>query len=133
MPNTYRSMGLYIQLPKTSSMMQTVKTTVCHLNYCSSFLVDKGYFGKNSYVSSVYKLNGILKIGWLWVICFIRNEKGTGAEMYPAILSGIVSGSASVSYWPVFSSISSNSPRSRCESWLGVVSFSLVNECESIL
>ena len=40
--------------------------------------------------------------------------------MYPTILSG----SAPVSYWPVFSSIPSNSPRSHCEIQLSVVSFS---------
>ena len=65
MPITDRSMGLYIQLPKISSRIQTVKTTVCHLNFCSSFLVDRGYLvGKNSHVSSIYKLNSILKIGY---------------------------------------------------------------------
>ena len=31
-----------------------------------------------------------------------RNEKGTGAEMRPAIVSGIVTGDAPVSYWPFF-------------------------------
>ena len=31
-----------------------------------------------------------------------RNEKGTGAEMRPAIVSGIVIGDALVSYWLVF-------------------------------
>ena len=71
-------------------------------------------------MSSLYKLNGILKIVWLWAICYIGNEKGTGAEMYPTILSG----SAPVSYWPVFSSIPSNSPRSHCERQPSVVSFS---------
>ena len=30
-----------------------------------------------------------------------RNEKGTGAEMRPAIVSGSVTGDAPVSYWPV--------------------------------
>ena len=29
--------------------------------------------------------------------------KGTGAEMRPAVVSGIVTGGASVSYWPIFS------------------------------
>ena len=76
-------------------MIQTLKTTVCHLNYCSSFLVDRGYsVGKNSHVSSIYKLNGILEIGYLPY----KKQKGTGAEMYPTILCGIVSGSAPVSY-----------------------------------
>ena len=31
-----------------------------------------------------------------------RNEKGAGAEMRPAIVSGIVIGDALVSYWLVF-------------------------------
>ena len=30
-----------------------------------------------------------------------RNERGTGAEMRPAIVSGSVTGDALVSYWPV--------------------------------
>ena len=29
-----------------------------------------------------------------------RKEKGTGAEVRPAVVSGIVTGDASVSYWP---------------------------------
>ena len=32
-----------------------------------------------------------------------RNERGTGAEMRLAIVSGIVTGNAPVSYWPFFS------------------------------
>ena len=31
----------------------------------------------------------------------LRNEKGTGAEMRRAIVSGIVTGDVSVSYWPI--------------------------------
>ena len=41
-----------------------------------------------------------------------RNEKETGDEMSPAIVSGIVTGDAPFSYWPVFSRFHSNSPRS---------------------
>ena len=37
---------------------------------------------------------------------FFRNEKGTGAEMCPAIVCGIVIRDASVSYWPMFSPLS---------------------------
>ena len=44
-----------------------------------------------------------------------RNEKGTGAEMRPAIASGIVTGHAPVSYWPILLSLPSNSPRRLCE------------------
>ena len=44
-----------------------------------------------------------------------RNEKGTGAEMRPAIVSGIVIGDALVSYWLVFFTFPSNSPRLLCE------------------
>ena len=43
------------------------------------------------------------------------NEKGTGAEMCPAIVSGIVTGNTKVSYWSVFVPVSSNNPRSLCE------------------
>ena len=31
------------------------------------------------------------------------NEKGTGGEICPAVVSGIVTGNAPVSYWPIFS------------------------------
>ena len=34
-----------------------------------------------------------------------RNERGTGAEMHPAVVSGIVTGDASISYWPIFFSL----------------------------
>ena len=44
-----------------------------------------------------------------------RNENGTGAEMHPAIVSGIVTEDALVSYWSIFSVVSSNSSRSLCE------------------
>ena len=31
-----------------------------------------------------------------------RNEKGTRDEMRPTIVSGIVTGGALISYWPIF-------------------------------
>ena len=34
---------------------------------------------------------------------YFRNNKETGAEKCPAIVSGIVTGDAPVSYWPIFS------------------------------
>ena len=34
-------------------------------------------------------------------IAHFRNEKGTGAYMRPAIVSGSVTGDTPVSYWPV--------------------------------
>ena len=34
---------------------------------------------------------------------FRNAEKGTGAEMCPAIVSGIVTSDTSVSYWPILS------------------------------
>ena len=46
--------------------------------------------------------------------CRIR-EEGTGTEMRSAIVSGIVLGDLPVSYWPVFSPVPSNSPRSLSE------------------
>ena len=36
-------------------------------------------------------------------IRLFRNEKITGAEMRRAIVSGIATGDALVSYWPIFS------------------------------
>ena len=33
---------------------------------------------------------------------YVRNKVGTGAEMRPAIVSGIVTGDVPVSYWPIF-------------------------------
>ena len=38
----------------------------------------------------------------LVTIRHFRNAKRTGAEMCPAIVSGIVTGDAPVSYWPVW-------------------------------
>ena len=42
--------------------------------------------------------------------------EGTGAEMRPAMVSGIVTGDAPVSYWPIFSPVPRERPRSLCES-----------------
>ena len=36
--------------------------------------------------------------------------------MSPAVVSGIVTGDASVSYWPIFFPVASNSPRRLCVS-----------------
>ena len=33
---------------------------------------------------------------------YVRNKVGTGAEIHPAIVSGIVTGDVPVSYWPIF-------------------------------
>ena len=46
----------------------------------------------------------------------VGNEEGIGGEMCVASVSGIVTGHVSVNYWPVFSSVPSNSPRSLRES-----------------
>ena len=40
-------------------------------------------------------------ISRLEIVCHWRNKKGTGAEMRPAVVSGIVTGHAPVSYWPI--------------------------------
>ena len=41
---------------------------------------------------------------------YVRNKVGTGAEVRPAIASGIVTGDVPVSYWPIFLlPVSSNS------------------------
>ena len=53
----------------------------------------------------------------LFAIRRVRNaEQGTGAEMRPIIVFGIVTGDASVSYWLILSPVSSNSFVSLCES-----------------
>ena len=57
-------------------------------------------------------------------IYHFRNEKRTGAEMRPAIKSGILTTDAPLSYWPMCFPVPINSPRSLCESKLGPVSFS---------
>ena len=41
----------------------------------------------------------------LRAIFHYRNERGTGAEMHPAVVSGIVTGDAPISYWPIFFSL----------------------------
>ena len=50
---------------------------------------------------------------------FRNVEKGTGAEVRPVIVSGIVTGDASVSYWLILSPVPSNHDNtfvSLCES-----------------
>ena len=47
-------------------------------------------------------------IGYIFEVCIhttilhVRNEKGTGADICPTIVSGIVTGDPPVSYWPIF-------------------------------
>ena len=53
----------------------------------------------------------------------LKNDKGSGAEMRPAIVSGIVTQDAPFSYWPIFFPVPSNNPRSLRESQHGPVSF----------
>ena len=48
-------------------------------------------------------------------IYHFRNDKGTGAEMRPAIVSGMVTGDAPASYWSIFLPVPSNCPRGLCE------------------
>ena len=40
----------------------------------------------------------------VFIRCF-RNKKRTEAETHPAVISGIVTGDAPVSYWPIFSPV----------------------------
>ena len=44
--------------------------------------------------------------------------------MRPAIASGIITGDTPVSYWLIFFSVPSNSPRRLCEGLPGPISFS---------
>ena len=46
----------------------------------------------------------------------LETRRQLGAEMRPAIVSGMVTGDAPVSYWPVLSPDPTNSTRSLCES-----------------
>ena len=59
-------------------------------------------------------------------ICHFRSEKETGAEMRAAIFSGIVTGDAPFSYWPMFLPDPSNRPRILHESELSPVLFSFL-------
>ena len=54
--------------------------------------------------------------------------KGSGAEMRPAIASGLVTGDASISYWPIFSPFLSYTPRGLCESKLDRPNFLLMSK-----
>ena len=53
---------------------------------------------------------------WKVVFGHFSSQKGTGTEMRPAIVSGIVIGFVPVSYWPMFSPVLCIRPRSLCES-----------------
>ena len=48
---------------------------------------------------------GLNVIMCLCAIFHYRNERGTGAEMHPAVVSGIVTGDAPISHWPIFFSL----------------------------
>ena len=63
--------------------------------------------------------------GWLY-FALRRSNKGTGVEMCPAVVSGIVPRDTLVSYWPIVFLVTSNSPRRLWESYLGLVSSSIV-------
>ena len=56
----------------------------------------------------------LLKV-WLSVSDKIRHLRN-GAEMCPAIASGIITSDVTVSYWPIFSPVPGSTPRSLCES-----------------
>ena len=49
-------------------------------------------------------------------ICHFITEKGTGAEICPAIDAGIITRDAAISYWPIFSPVPRDSPTSLCKS-----------------
>ena len=48
--------------------------------------------------SHVYRKRDSKSIYYQDRICYFRNEKGTGAEMHPSIVSGIVTGDTLISY-----------------------------------
>ena len=94
------------------------------------------YFGHCSKVVEIFFGNADkmhTKVPFLWlrkreqfsVVLFAFLE--TRKEFYwnfiwPAIVSGIVTGVTPASYWPIFFSVVSNNPRTLCESNLGWVS-----------
>ena len=125
MPITYRSMGLYIQLPKISSRIQTVKTTVCHLNFCSSFLVDRGYFVERTRIWVLFLS---------WIVFWKKVDRGqleTRRGLEPKCIPQFFVGSFLGAHWSAIGRffpllIPIKSPRSHCESQLSVVSFSYI-------
>ena len=65
----------------------------------------------------------------LWrslAIRHIKHENGTGTEMRPAIVSGIIFGEEPDQLLANFFPIPSNSPKSLCESKFGPVPFSFL-------
>ena len=61
-------------------------------------------------------MNYILSCTFPFKNCHLRNDRETGAEMCPAIVSGIVTRDGLVTYWPVFFPVLSKSPRILCKS-----------------
>ena len=57
-------------------------------------------------------ISGILSLRYIFEIRHFTNEKGNEAVMCPAAVSGIFTGNALVSYWPVFFPVPCNSARS---------------------
>jgi len=51
-------------------------------------------------------ISGILSLRYIFEIRHFTNEKGNEAVMCPAVVSGIFTANAPVSYWPVFFSLS---------------------------
>ena len=56
----------------------------------------------------------------------LQKPEGKWRGVCPAIVSGIVTGDAPVSYWPIVFPIASNSPTSLCETKIDPVSFSFL-------
>ena len=57
---------------------------------------------KNSVsLSFFFSMHVAMRLGTA-VLTTFRNEKGAGAEILPAMVSGIVAWDAPVSYWPIF-------------------------------
>ena len=66
--------------------------------------------------AAYYQPSSFFELVLLLFIRHFRNERGIGAEIRPAIVSGIATGDALVSYSSVFSLVPSNSPSSLCGS-----------------
>ena len=90
----------------------------CHASFSDPVKLVISSLNKFTLVAVKIAVEG-LKMKYLMLdkkreLGFFRNEKGTGAEICPAIVCGIVTGDTPVSYWLTLS----NSPRSHCESFL---------------
>lgn len=61
-------------------------------------------------------MNYILSCTFPFLKYHLRHDKDTGADLRPAVVSGIITGDAPVNYWPIFSPVLCKGARILCES-----------------